>query len=296
MKPFVIVNPAAGSTATQEALREKLGRLHPKEHYSTRHPGDAEAFACKAIRAGCNYIISAGGDGTLNEIVNAIARSRGKRKVAVGILPLGTGNDFARTLGLPSDIDENIDILRAKKTTPIDLVRVKSKHTRYFVNVSSGGFSGVVDEKLTPDIKRLWGPLAYLRGAAAALPKLRAYRSTIVLDDDKPLSMDLYNLVVANGRFVAGGIPIAPKANPSDGLFDVILIRARPPAEMALLAAQIFLGKHLASDTIIFRRATRVAIKSRPGMSLNTDGEPIGNMPAVFQVVPGALNFVTNKA
>lgn len=293
MKPFVIVNPRAGSVADMDVLLKQLRRLQPEQVEATRKTGDAEALTRKAIRTGHDYIVAAGGDGTLNEVVNGIARSRRAEKVRTGILPLGTGNDFARSLGLPKDVDDNIDILQAGKTTSIDLVRAMGRRIRYMVNVSAGGFSGIVDEKLTPEIKHTWGPLAYVRSAAAALPELQAYRTTVVFDDDETSSVDLYNVVVANGRFVAGGLPIAPQADPGDGLLDVILIPKMPATEVALVVAKIILGKHL--DMVTARRARKVAVKSRPGMWFNVDGELVGNEPIVFQVVPRALNFVTNR-
>jgi diacylglycerol kinase (ATP) len=295
VKPCVIVNPIAGSIKDLDVLVEQLRRLRPGELHLTHKAGDAEIFARKAIRAGCNYVIAAGGDGTLNEVVNGIASPRRAREICVGVVPLGTGNDFARSLGLPATLDENIDILRAKQTAPIDLVRVRSDRTRYFVNVSTGGFSGLVNEKLTPEIKHAWGPLAYVRSAAAALPELHAYRTTIVLDGTERLSIDLYNVIIANGRFVAAGLPIAPKADPSDGLLDLVLIPKLPKPEMALLATEMVLGKHLSSNALIFRRAKKISVRSRPGMWFNVDGEAVGNEPAVFQVVPRALNFVVSK-
>jgi diacylglycerol kinase (ATP) len=158
--------------------------------------------------------------------------------------------------------------------------------------VSSGGFSGVVDEKLTPEMKRAWGPLAYLRGAAAAFAELRGYTTTVALDDAEGFELDLYNVIIANGRYVAGGIPVAPEAGITDALLDIVLIPERGPAELAILAAQILLGKHLGSDAIIFRRAKKIAIKSRPGMWFNVDGELIGNEPATFELLPGALQCV----
>ena len=295
MKPCIIVNPIAGSIKDLDVLLKKLRLLRPGGLHLTHKPGDAETFARKAIRAGFNYVIAAGGDGTLNEVVNGIASPRRAREICVGLVPLGTGNDFARSLGLPATLDENIDILRAKQTAAIDLVRVRSDRTRYFVNVSTGGFSGLVNEKLTPGIKRAWGPLAYVRSAAAALPDLHAYRTTIVLDGTERLSIDLYNVIIANGSFVAAGLPIAPNADPSDGLLDLVLIPKLPKPEMALLAAEMVLGKHLSSNALIFRRAKKISVRSRPGMWFNVDGEAVGNEPALFQLVPRALNFVVSK-
>jgi diacylglycerol kinase (ATP) len=259
----------------------------------TRKAGDTEKWARAALRTKCDYVVVAGGDGTLNGVVNGLATDA--KNVRIGIVPLGTGNDFARTLELPFSIEQNIEILRSAKTKRIDLVRVKSKRVRYFVNVSAGGFSGMVGEKMTPKIKRTWGPLAYIRGAAAALSQLHAYHTQILLDDDEQLSAELYNVVVANGRFVAGGLPIAPDANPSDGFLEVVLIPKLCAPEIALLAAEIVLGKHLSSKATIFRRAKKISVRSRPGMCFNVDGELVGNAPAVFQILPRALNFVVKR-
>lgn len=293
MKLCVIINPKAGSVKELDPLLEQIEKLDPAFLYLTHKAGSAQAYAGAAIRQGCHYIIAAGGDGTLNEVVNGIGRRAAK--VRVGLIPLGTGNDFARCLNLPLSLEENIDILRAGETIRVDLVRVKSDRTRYFVNVSAGGFSGVVDEKLTPEIKRTWGPLAYVRSAAAALPELRAYRTSVVLGEGERFSSDLCNVIVANGRFVAGGVPVAPEADPSDGLLDVILIPKLPAPELALLAAQMLLGNHVRSSALTFRRTAKVFIKSQPGMWFNVDGELVGNQPATFEIMPRALQFVVPK-
>jgi diacylglycerol kinase (ATP) len=290
VKPYIIFNPTAGSVENAERILADLKRLRPSAVLMTKKHGDAEKLSREAVRAGRRYIVAAGGDGTLNEVINGVVGATHRPRI--GLLPLGTGNDFARTLGLPFSLEENIDILRASKTRAIDIVRVQSRRARYFINVSAGGFSGIVRNKITPEIKRNWGPLAYIRGAAAALPKLHAYKTRIVIDDGEELSTAVYNIVIANGRFVAGGLPIAPEADPSDGLLDVILIPKRSPAEIALLAAEIMLGKHFSSSVVIFRRARKIAVRSRPGMWFNVDGELVGSAPAEFQIVPRAISFV----
>ena len=291
-KTCIILNPVAGSVKDLDALLKQLERLHGVVKIG-QIVNAGEALAREAVREKYNYIIAAGGDGTLNEVVNGVARHR--RKVRIGLLPLGTGNDFARCLNLPLDVEKCIDVLLSGRTKLVDLVRVRSDQDRYFINISAGGFSGLVNEKLTPEIKRTWGPLAYIRGAAAALADLRAYRTDVTLDDEQKLSLDLYNVVVANGRFVAGGLPIAPEADPADGLLDIVLIPQRPAPEMALLVAEILLGKHLADETITFRRAHKVAVTSQPGMWFNVDGELVGNDPAEFEVLPRSLQFVVGQ-
>lgn len=292
MKRYIIFNPAAGSATDRKKVLSALALLEPAKLRLTQKRGDAERWAREAMKTNSDFIAVAGGDGTLNEVVNGLAKAA--RRTRVGLIPLGTGNDFARTLGLPSSLEENIDILKsAAKTASIDLVRVKSRRRiRYFVNVSAGGFSGLVDRKTTRKVKRSWGPLAYVRGAAAALPNLHAYRTKIQLDDDKEFAAELYNVVIANGRFVAHGLPIAPTADPGDGLLDVVLIPKLAGPELALLAGAIVLGKHLSNNGTVHRRARKIAVRSNPGMWFNVDGELIGNAPAVFQIMPHALRFI----
>jgi diacylglycerol kinase (ATP) len=293
VKTSIVLNPVAGSVGAVDELGEKFRRLKNFEVRVTTKQGDAENFAREAVDRGCDLIVAAGGDGTLNAVINGI----GERisDVSVGLVPLGTGNDFARSLNLPKDVDESIALLERRQTRQIDLVRVTSDCARYFVNVSGGGFSGIVDEKLTPEMKTTWGPLAYLRGAAKALPELCAYRTEMLLDDSEHIAMNLYNVIVANGRYVAGGIPIAPEAVVDDGLLDIILIAERPAAQLALLMGQILLGEHLKNEAIVFRRAAKLAVNSHPGIWFNVDGELVGNEPALFEVMPRALRFVVGE-
>ena len=292
-KTCIILNPSAGSVHDLDGLTQRLGSLPDAEIRLTNKPGSAARFARTALRKGRDTIIAAGGDGTLNEVLNGLGENLGD--IRVGLVPLGTGNDFARSIGLPPDLDVALDLIRDGATRPLDLVRVTSDEVRYFANVSAGGFSGLVDEKLTPEMKKTWGPLAYLRSAAAALPELRAYRTTLALDNAESLTLDLYNVVVANGRYVGGGTLIAPEASVDDGLLDIILIQERSAAELALLAAQVAMGTHLSSDVVIFRRAAQLTVNSKPGMWFNVDGELVGNEPARFEILPRTLRFIVPK-
>lgn len=286
----VILNPVAGAIRNLDEITAALHRLDRCTVQVSRKPHGIERVARDAVRKGFKLIVAAGGDGTLNDVVNGVAASADK--VRIGVLPLGTGNDFARSLGLPAQLDDCVELLRSGRSRAVDLVRVTSDRVRHFVNVSAGGFSGVMNEKMTLDLKQKWGPLAYLRGAAAALSELRAYRTSIAFDNHQALSLELYNVVIANGRYVAGGTPIAPRAEIDDGWLDVILVPQLPVRQLAVIAAQIVLGTHTSNEAVIFERAKRVAVKSRPGMWFNVDGELVGNEPAVFEIVPRALRFL----
>jgi len=293
VKTFIICNPGAGGVGDRETIHLELRRFGEASINFTQHPGDAIKLARAAAERGCELVIAAGGDGTLNEVINGVAPYADR--LQVGLIPLGTGNDFAKMLDLPTDLGDCVDMLREGHVRPVDLVRVTSDHVRYFVNVSAGGFSGTVDEKMTAEIKQNWGPLAYLRCAAEALRELRAYNAEITLDDATTLSLKVYNIVIANGRFVAGGTVIAPDASIDDGLLDVIIIPENPASDLALVAAQIAVGRHLTSGGVVFRRAAKVAVKSVPGIHFNVDGELIGNEPAVFEVMPRMLQVLAGS-
>src|SRR5947209_4888355 len=139
-KTCIILNPSAGSVVHIDEVVARLGRLPNAEIRVTGRRGSAARFARTAIRQGRETIIAAGGDGTLNEVINGIGEN--VTKVRVGLIPLGTGNDFARTIGVPTDLEGAIDLIAAKKTRAVDLVRVTSDAVRDFVNVSAGGFGG----------------------------------------------------------------------------------------------------------------------------------------------------------
>ncbi|MDQ6624524.1 MAG: diacylglycerol kinase family lipid kinase [Verrucomicrobiota bacterium] len=290
MKTCIICNPGAGSVDDADSLVAQLQKSPSVSIRLTSDKGEATELARVAANDGYEAVVAAGGDGTLNEVVNGVADHLDR--LCVGLIPLGTGNDFARMIELPDSVAECLEVIERGYARKLDLVRVTSDEVRYFLNVSAGGFSGAVDEKLTPEIKKNWGPLAYLRCAAEALPELRAYCTEIVLDDTTALEFDLYNVIVANGRYVAGGTAVAPEASIDDGLLDIVLVPENSAGDIALVAAQIALGTHLGSEGIVFRRAAKISVRSTPGMWFNVDGELVGNAPAVFEVLPRALRFL----
>lgn len=294
MKTCVILNPRAGTALAQGQLAEHLRRVPGLTIVETKQPGDGRRLATEAVRSGCDLLVAAGGDGTINEVLNGMAADFGR--AAFGILPLGTANDFARTINLPADVPAAIEILLAGQTEPVDVIRYTGTEPRYFLNVSAGGFSGLVNEALTDEMKQTWGPLAYLRSAAAVLPNLTDYRTFIACDDGPEQKLHLYNMVVANARYVAGGIPIAPEAQLNDGLADIIIVPAASILELAVLGPQILLGAHLASELIHFRRIRKISVRSEPGMWFNVDGELIANVPATFEVLPRVLKLVVGPS
>jgi len=293
MSTWVIFNPNAGTAGDIDTLRTAMKRLGAVELCSTSKAGEARTIAQTALTNGADLVVAAGGDGTINEVVNGLAGGLGSARL--GIVPLGTGNDFARTINVPADVEQAVDLIAMGHTRKLDIVRVQSDETRYFINVANGGFSGLVNEKLTDEIKTSWGPLSYLRGALAALPDLADYHTHITFDEEQECKVDAYNITVANARYVAKGIPLAPRAVPDDALLDVVIVLAAALPQMTTLVPQILLGDHLDSDLVIYRRARKVAVRSQPGMWFNVDGELVGNDPATFEVVPLALDVVVGS-
>jgi diacylglycerol kinase (ATP) len=296
-KTCIIVNPNAGSAGELEHLRETLGKLPGTGVQVTEKEGDAREIAAEAVRSGADLVVAAGGDGTLNEVVNGLMKARegDPDRVRLGLLPLGTGNDFARSINVPADLDAAIAILETGRVQAVDVACATFAHqSRYFINVSAGGFSGVVSEKAS-EAKDRWGPLAYLRAAVGTLPELQGFKCRITVNGTEELELDTYNIVIANGRFVAAGIPVAPDAKLDDGLLDIMIAPAATLPQLALLIPQILLGRHTESDLLLFRKATRIKVESDPPMSFNVDGELIGDEPASFVVLPRALRVIVGQ-
>lgn len=296
MKICVILNPRAGnSEAVRESLRRAASGQNGMEVRETSEAGMARELAARAVQEGFDRVVAAGGDGTLNGVLNGLAPDFGRAEL--GLVPAGTGNDLARTLGIPPEPEEAVALLLSGSARPLDVARLQIGEERHwFLNVSAGGFMGEVDEALKTEFKEAWGPLSYLRTAFEAVTELEAYRVRLVLDpgtaEEERIRLAAVNVAVANGRFVGGGLMVAPEAAPDDGLLDVVAIRAAPVARLSLLASRVVMGQHLDHELVLHRRVRSLEICSEPPMPFNADGEPIGHTPARYQVIPGAVRFV----
>jgi len=286
----VILNPHAGSAAR---LEHELASLGPHRLFTTQQPGDATRFAAQAVAAGVRRVVAAGGDGTLNQVLNGLVAGFGR--VQLGLLPLGTANDFARSANLPTALIDAVAVIARGRTRPCDVVRLTTcagEPARHFINASAGGFSTIVDKKLHKERKTFWGALGYAWSALEALPELEKYQASIAFDDEPPAHVLIYNLVVANAGFIGGNIPVAPLAKFDDGLFDVVLFRAVNMARLTTLVPKALLGQHLEDEDVLFRQARKLQVTSQPAFSLNTDGEVVGECPATFEIVPRAIELI----
>lgn len=290
MRGCVIYNPAAGSAERVADLHKELVGF---EFLETRQPDDAKTIAANARQNGFDLVVAAGGDGTINQVVNGLMSRRSRP--ALGVIPMGTGNDLARTLGIPiEDPAGAVKAILQNQVRPIDVIKMKMGNAkpRWCINVAAGGFTGQMNEAMTDELKASWGPLAYIRGAIKVLPDLTGYRTAIRYDMERGQKICALNVIVANGRTAGGGTEVAPLANPEDGLLDVVIVHHGGKLQLSGVAARLIAGNYLNSDLVTHRRVKRFAIRSTPGMWFNIDGELIGNDPVVFQVHPQALNVV----
>jgi diacylglycerol kinase (ATP) len=294
MKPFVIVNPAAGSA--REVTLELFGRL-PGAMLAIAGDGpDARRLASWAAASGdFDTVIAAGGDGTVSAVAASLAETG--TRAALGILPLGTGNDLARTLAIPLEPEAAIEALRTGATRELDIIEIDGDDgTRtHAVNVAAGGFSGEVDEALTPERKQRWGPLAYVFTALEVAGDTRPFRVRLTVDGERVEELDALNVIVANGRTVGGGRAVAPRASLEDGLLDVVVVRSGGRLDLARIGARLIAGDYTGDDLVTLRRAVGLRVESDPPMPWNADGELISRAAVEFRVRPRALRALVGE-
>jgi diacylglycerol kinase (ATP) len=291
-KARVICNPASGGgDYDPDEIRGQLEGLEV-EWVETEGPEDA-IRAAKEWREG--LLIVAGGDGTINDVVNGLGRAGFPEDVTLGILPAGTGNDLAATLCIPEDPDLAKDVILQNRGRWLDVARVRSEGVgeKFFVNVATGGLgaeiSGVNDEEL----KKRWGKLSYLRASLEVAREFEVREITLYLDGEER-EVEAVNIAVGNCRYTGGGWPATPKANPEDGLLDVVVIETLGAGELlGLVPAALAKFDYLDKDGIFFGRAKEVRVQTKPpGLEFTVDGEVIGDEPAEFSVVPHVLKVV----
>ena len=300
MSALVVLNPAArGGRArrARPALDAALARAGIEATVAeTAGPGDAERIARDADAA---LVVAAGGDGTVHEVVNGLA-GRGRGGPALGVLPLGTGDDVAAALGVPARLDRAVDAL-ATPPVPIDLGRVRwddagGTHTRWFANCLGAGFDAHA-ARLARETKWIGGRAAYL---AAVLRTLWAWRRPdvhvrIAVDGVPAFEGPLFLCETGNGHSVGGGFLLTPDARPDDGALDVCVVRHLPPSRAVRLLPRSLDGSHVGAPEVTTCRGGQVEIDVRDGVvALQADGEALtfGAGRVEIAVAPGAIRAV----
>lgn len=312
MKAKLIVNPVSGTdsapdflAAINRQLRERIGRL---DIVITTAEGDATQAAEEAVRDGYDHLFVGGGDGTLNEVLNGVARlEHGLSQVTFGVIPLGTGNDFATALGLPADISEAIEALLEGNVAVADIGRMNDK---YFVNVSAGGFIAEVSDAVNPQLKTVAGKLAYLIGGAQVVFTYEPVRAQLLRVESPapppaatalnhaplPSTLALHAFAVCNSRLVGGGRLIAPHATIDDGQLDVCLIEAMPTVDFLALLQRVSGGEHVEDKRVTYFQAAALELVFDRVIKVNTDGQVLETDKCRYDVLPRAARFLRGRA
>lgn len=303
-----IVNPVSGGgniakvwNQTEVALKTIYSRFDVQ---FTERPGQASDLARNAVDDGAQEIIAIGGDGTVNEIVNGIqsAASAKKDETVLTIVPAGTGGDFRKTFGFPTELDQILVKLRSSEIKTIDLGKITFvdhdgvQQSRFFANIASFGLSGEVDTAVndTQWPKRLGGRFTYAWCSLVAMGKYKPKKIRLLIDDDVDTLLTVNTVAICNGGYFGGGMHIAPNAKPNDGMFDVIAIEQQPALAGIRNASKLYKGTHLEEPNVQAWTGRKIdAIPADPSQAaiLDIDGEPLGTLPATFELVPNALRI-----
>ncbi|KQP69124.1 diacylglycerol kinase [Microbacterium sp. Leaf288] len=298
MKVALLVNPAARAGAHTGAATSAAERLRAHGVQTSILSGgsaaESSALLRTAIGVGVDAVVVAGGDGTVNLAIQEVAGTG----IPLGIVPSGTGNDFAATLGLRElDATAAADAIAAGVTRAIDLARVTREDgsTRYFGSVLASGF----DSKVNDRANAMRWPRGGSRYNIAILVEFLTlagipYEVELELADGtrEHVGGDLVMATVGNGRTYGGGIPICPDADPADGLLDVVLVRPAGRLRLLRLLPRVYKGTHAGVSEVAMRRVRSVRLSS-PGVTAYADGDPIGALPVTVDVAPGALTIFT---
>jgi lipid kinase YegS len=278
-----------GARAEQPAIRHLVGWVREKGHTVdvrvTWEGGDAERFAREAANASPAFdaILAAGGDGTVNEVVNGLAGS----DVPFGIIPLGTANDFARQAGIPDDVDHAMDVVLHHPPVRIDTAEANG---RRYLNVSVGGVAAEVTAETPPDAKESLGVLAYALSGLRKLTDLQPYTARF-RGADFDLQCKVLLFAVANGKQTGGGTQIAPRADLHDGLLDLCVVEAMPKTDMGRILLKVRRGEHIGEDGVHYVQLPEIVVSVRRPIVVNVDGETMEARRFVYAARPGDLRM-----
>ncbi len=289
----LIVNLTAGFGKCRQKYPEVTATLERQnvkaKSFFTERRGHGEELARQAVREGFEVVVSMGGDGTLNEVVNGIAGSQ----ATLGFIPAGSGNDFGRTFGLKNgEVAEACSVLFGGHVREVDLCRTNG---RFFINVAGAGFDAEVGH-----MANVWGK-RYFSGATAYLASILRQlvvfspREMVVELDERRVSTKAWMVVVANARYFGGGFMIAPTAKVDDGLLDVYIIGVLSKVGLLMVLPRVVTGGHVSHPVVAFHQAKRVKLSSPHALVAQADGELVGHLPQEFAITGEKIKMLLPK-
>ena len=305
-KTVFIVNPHAGNGSAgsswpsiETLAKDRLGFF---EAFMTKGPGDAVICAKNAVAEKTKRLVCVGGDGTLNEIVNGIMMNEESliSDLMLGFIPNGTGCDFIRTVSIPQDLEQTMDLIASSHTRSIDLGVLLLKdhkgrdYRRYFHNIASFGLGGEVAQRVNQMTKALGPFISFMWATLISIFLYGTKRIRVLIDGKSEKVISAWNVVVANGQYHGGGMWVAPDASVYDGLFHVTIIGDLTIPEVFLNLSKLYNGRIYDIDKVITRTCQKMAAISNERVLLEVDGEQPGMLPVVAKILPGALDVIAN--
>jgi len=296
----VIVNPVAGASSTRRKwpiisrLLDRVGL--PFDFEYTEGVGHAIELARIAASDGYRYLVAVGGDGTVNEVANGILHSTNAATTALGIVSTGTGSDFIRSVGISRDYATACSTLTSSRRLSIDVGVVEYQRQgqtlkRFFINTAGVGFDAAAVRETERMPKFFGGTIPYVAGM---LRTLFTYKNkpVVIRVGDEVESYRVLDVAVANGGYLGGGMHIAPEADLGDSLLDVVIVGDMGKLEFLKEFPKVYKGTHINLPKVTMKKGTDIAIESSEAVLVYADGELLGECPASFRVVPGALSLV----
>jgi YegS/Rv2252/BmrU family lipid kinase len=300
---FIIVNPNAGNGKGKKDWDRISGLLEKNgvsfETKFTERKGHAIEFARGSTRAGFRKIVSVGGDGTLNEVVNGIFTQDNcsPKEVSIGMIPVGTGNDWGRMFGIPMVYEGAVKVLKENKTMlhDIGLISFYNRNIqdkRYFINIAGLGFEALVVRKTNRQKDKGRSNRAiYFYNLLSSLFSYKKVISEITIDG-KSSQCNVFSVNVGNGRYCGGGMRQTPDAMPDDGLLDITVIRDMSRIEVIKSLKLLYDGTILSHPLVDGYRCNNLKVTSNSVMFAEADGESLGHTPIEFSIIPAAINII----
>jgi diacylglycerol kinase (ATP) len=284
----IVFNPTARGDKAISFLRELNGFGRSARLLPTRHAGDASDLARQAVREGATTVVAAGGDGTVNEVLNGLARAPGGLVQArLGVLPLGTVNVFAKELGLPGRLDAAWRVASGESERRIDLPCASwpDGRTRWFVQMAGAGLDSLSISRVSWRLKKAGGPLAYVwacvRTMSQPRPRVVAEVGTERLHG--PL------ICLGNGRFLGGRYPVFARAELDDGLLDLVVFPKVTWITVARVFPRLLNGTFGRSTAAHHRQVTSLTVTGDAGLPFQVEGDNVGPLPVTIRIAAGAL-------
>lgn len=277
---LVILNPAAhGERAKQ--VWQKIKQLRRSRVHATTAAGDARTLARRAVDAGYHMVVAAGGDGTINEVVNGLAGA----DVALGILPVGTMNVFAAELGIPNNLQKAWKIIEEGRTRRIDLARANGQ---YFVQLAGVGLDAQVVQSTSANFKKNFGPLSYIISTA----QIAARRPPRLIVEADGKTIDGSFVLVGNGRYYGGPFVFFRDARIDDGKLDVLIFKNLGYLDIARYFGGILIGAHTGWTDVEYFQTRKASVRSDEEVPIEVDGELAGKLPVIFRISSRKLRVV----